>query len=97
MFLSLGDNALKGGIPFELIKRLKKSQFYRDRGRKIREDLHWKLDLWYEYDDPRYYDELHAELEYVDEDGMREVEEEMGDWFGWPWTDDDNYNREAPG
>ena len=97
MFLSIGDNLLIGGLPLGLIKRLRESQFYRDRGRKIREARQEERELWYYYDDPRYCDDSQSEVDNVDEDGMREWEEEMGDWFGWPWTDEDNYNKEAPG
>ena len=34
MFIDLGDNLLIGDFPTELSKRLQKSQYYRERGRR---------------------------------------------------------------
>lgn len=95
MFIDLGGDLLTGYLPTELRRRLQKSQYYRERGRRIREALEAERKAWFE--DYDWYDE-HSEMEDPDdEEWKNDQERELADWSGWPWTDEDNYNREAPG
>ena len=95
MFINLGDNLLIGDLPTELSKQLQKSQYYRERGRRIREAMEAERRAWFE--DYDWYDE-YSDMEDPDyEEWRKEWERELADWSGWPWTDEDNYNREAPG
>ena len=94
MVLNLGGNALTGVLPRELINRLQESRYYRERGRRMREALNAERRAW--LDDYDWSDEV--EMEDPDyEEWTREQERELADWSGWPWADEDNYNREAPG
>ncbi len=127
MLLNLSGNSLTGSLPPRLVKQLRESEYFRERGRQLRREsallealASGRADIVYDgygnlvYDEDGYIlydyvpgsDEDHNDIENLDDEeylieqedeGIREQERELADWSGWPWTDEDNYNREAPG
>lgn len=62
MLLDIGGNELIGELPRKLVKSLQQSQYYRDRGRRMRQTLDVECNAWLdEYDE--YDEEVPGPLE----------------------------------